>query len=421
MTTTLLALLLAASPATTPVPSAASPAPAKPWFRDVTATHLPERASVARNTMDVAAVDLDADGDLDVVTAQEFLPNKILLNGGDGHFTDGSSLLPALSPDELKGAATTGHDTEDVSVADFDRDGRPDLLFVSEDDVKFPRSPVHEYYRRDEKGGFVRILGQLPDTEANAVSHADLTGDGTLDVLISGFGQDVLLVGDGKGGFRDETAARLPRDTSLAQDALLLDVDKDGDLDVVLGLEGGHALWINDGKGKFRDESDPRLPRFSRVSDHQSGDVEARKIVAGDVDRDGDPDLYIAHVGWQGRAPQDRLLLNDGRGRFTDGTAGRLPDDVDTTLDAQFADLDGDGDLDLVRSGLNMLQLLENDGRGRFTEVSATRLPAGIEPGIAIAIELADFDGDGKLDLYVGMLATQQNAPGGYDRLLLGI
>lgn len=393
----------------------AAPAVAQPWFRDASATHLPPKGALPNNTMDVEAADIDGDGDLDLVTAQEWLLNTVLINDGKGVFTDGSSRLPPLSADETKGGPPLpGHDSEDVSIADFDGDGVLDLLIVSEDDIRLGRTPTHEYYRGAGGGRFERVPGRIPDTEADAVAHGDVDGDGRLDLLLTGAGQDRLLIGDGKGGFRDDTDTRLPRESATGQDGIFVDIDGDRDLDIVLGMEGGHALWINDGKGRFGDDTAGRLP--------VAGFVEARKVEPGDVDGDGDVDLYFSHVGWQGKAPADALLLNDGRGRFTRAGADRLPADAETTLDGRLADLDGDGDLDLVRVNMGPLQILENDGRGRFRDVTAEALPAPVA-GPGVAVEIADLDGDGVLDLYVGMLAGggPQPNPDAHDRLLLGV
>ena len=391
----------------------AGPAAAAPWFRDVTDSQLPARGSVGANSMDVESADLDGDGDLDLVVPQEWLPNKVLLNDGRGRFSDASAGLPPLTPAELQGGpAGTAHDSEDVSIADFDRDGVLDFIIVSEDDVKFGRTPVHEYYRGLGGGRWARVLGQIPDTEADAIAHADVTGDGLADLLLVGAGQDRLLVGDDRGGFRDETEARLPREAATGQDGVFADVDGDRDLDIVLGLEGGHALWINDGRGRFRDETAERLP--------VAGFVEARKVEAGDIDHDGDLDLYFSHVGWQGKAPADALLINDGRGRFARAGADRLAPDAETTLDGRFADLDRDGDLDLVRVNFGSVQVLENDGKGAFRDITAFALPAPLA-GPGLGVEIADFDRDGTLDLYVAMLAGGQKDPNGYDRLLLGV
>jgi hypothetical protein len=387
---------------------------AQPLFRDATATHLPPAASVSRNSMDVEAADLDGDGDLDLVVPQEFARNKLLLNDGAGHFTDGSAGLPfppaseRVVPPGGSPVLANGHDSEDVSIADFDGDGVLDVVIVSEDDVQLGRANVHEYHRGLGDATFVRVYGELPDTEANAVAHADLTGDGRPDLLIAGAGQDRLLINDGAGGFTDETAARLPQENAVGQDAEFVDVDADGDLDLVVGNEGGHRLWVNTGGGSFVDETASRLPA--------PGDVEARKVTPVDVDADGDPDLYFSHVGWEGRLPQDRLLLNDGAGHFSDATADRVPAEALTTLDAKFADLDGDGDLDLVRVDIDRLRVLLNDGAGRFTDATATVLPAAVT-GPGLGVEIADFDGDGEPDLYVAMLRNA--APSAFDRLLL--
>lgn len=219
-----------------------SPAAATPWFVEATLPEAPPSA-----TMDIGAADLDADGDLDLVLPQEWRPNRILVNDGRGRFAVAESALPPPPEAELARPpnvqnSLTGKDSEDVSIADFDGDGVQDLILVVEDDTKLGRANVHQYFRGLGQMRFERINGQLPDSVANAVAHADVNGDGALDVLVSGDAQDRLLINDGAGGFRDETAMRLPREAELAQDAEFFDADNDGDADLVLGLEGGHAL-----------------------------------------------------------------------------------------------------------------------------------------------------------------------------------
>lgn len=385
---------------------------AQPRFEDATAG-LPAPAAEGMATMDAVAADLDGDGDLDIVTPQEWRVNRVLLNDGRGRFSLAADALPPPPAEELRlppqhAGKPLKKDSEDVSIADFDGDGALDFIIVTEDDQRLGRANVHQYVRSTGRLRYARVYGQVGDSVANAVAHADITGDGKPDVLVAGDGQDRLYVNDGKGGFADETDKRLPRETAIAQDGEFFDADKDGDLDIVLGLEGGHALWINNGKGVFADETARRLPA--------AGNVEARKVAIADVDRDGDLDLYFAHVSWQGRAPQDKLLINNGAGLFADESAGRIPQEADLTLDAAFADFDGDGDADLVVANAGSLRVLANDGTGRFSDVGLN-LAAPVD-GVNITVEVADFDGDRRPDIFVGQIGMP-NAPPARDRLLL--
>ncbi|MEM0924462.1 MAG: VCBS repeat-containing protein [Planctomycetota bacterium] len=381
----------------------------------MTETHLPPPPAGGLASMDAEAIDIDGDGDLDLIVPQEWRSNRLLLNDGRGHFSIAKALFPTPKASELiqppNVAQTLLKDSEDVSVADFNGDGILDMIMVVEDDIMFGRKDVHQYFRGKPDGTYQRIYDLLPDTEANAVAHADLNGDEAFDLLISGGGQDRLLINDGKGGFTDETYVRLPREASVGQDAEFFDCDGDDDLDLVFGLEGGHALWINDGSGVFHDESRERLPI--------PGNVEARKVTPADIDGDGDLDLYFAHVSWQGRTPQDRIYLNDGHGFFRDETDQRLGPEDRSTLDAKFADLDQDGDLDLVQGNGGSVRILANDGTGQFRDITAESF--GTEQdvsGTSITIELADLNGDGWTDIYVGQISGA-NDPGSYDRLFL--
>ena len=392
-----------------------TPAAAQIRFDDVSRAHLPPPPQNGLASMDAAAVDIDGDGDLDLVLPQEWRANRMLINDGQGRFSLRANAFPAPPAAELIRPAQIQQplqkDSEDVSIADFNGDGVLDIVMVVEDDVTFGRANVHQYYRGRSDGSYERVYGELPDTVANAVAHADINGDGALDLMIAGGGQDRLLINDGAGGFADETAQRLPRENATAQDVEFFDADGDGDLDLVLGLEGGHWLWINDGTGVFADDTRVRLPT--------PGNVEARKVTPADIDGDGDLDLYFAHVSWQGREPQDRIYINDGQGRFTDETEARLGAEDRLTLDAQFADLDGDGDLDLVQGNGGSVRVYLNDGTGRFRDITETAFGTRTDvPGTSISIELADFNGDGRIDLFVGQLANP-NAPQSFDRLFL--
>ena len=371
-------------------------------FRDVTESHLPVPA-LEGLSMDAKPADVDGDGDLDMIVASEFRPNLLLINDGQGVFSDQSTeRLPAAE-----------HDSEDIGVGDFDGDGDVDIVIVSEDDQ------VNELHLNDGSGHFTDATDGLPVTgTSNAVQVADLSGDGHPDILIGNNGQNRFLLNDGKGGFTDATAKRLPERDDVTQDLELGDVDGDGDADLLVGNEDDNQLLINDGKGHFSAQPD-RLPLRDTPEETREADF-------GDIDGDGDLDILFANIrGFVADAdPQNRLLLNDGQGQFEDVTAARLPADSDRCFDGDFIDVDADGDLDIVTSNANRgdgprriavtpWRVYLNDGSGQFTEGTDSVLPDSAA-GRGFDVEAGDFDGDGRLDLY---LASRR----GTDRLLLGI
>ena len=354
-------------------------------YRDVSSARLPLRA-LSGNSMDAAPVDVDGDGDLDLLIANEFRPNILLLNDGSGVFSDASGRLPAAD-----------RDSEDIGVADFDRDGDPDVVVVSEDDL------VNELYFNDGSGRFSDEGSRLPTTgTSNAVAVADISGDGAADILIGNNGQNVALINDGVGGFTDQTAARLPSVADATQDLELGDVDGDGDLDLLVGNEDRNRLLINDGSGVFTDESVTRIPLRATSELTREADF-------GDVDGDGDLDILFANTSGfasAGHDQHDRLLINDGNGVFSDETAARLAGSDSRSFEGDLVDLDGDGDLDVITGSLGHGGRLEpyrvflNDGTGRFSEGTSEVLPAGTI-GSGFDVELADYDGDGVPELFL--------------------
>jgi hypothetical protein len=346
---------------------------------------LADADALAEYSMDAAPVDVDGDGDLDVVVALEFHPNRLYLNDGKGVLTEESWRLPQFV-----------HDSEDIAVADFDRDGDRDVVVVSEDDE------TNEHYVNDGKGVFLGAGHLLPVRGiSNIVEVLDVDLDGAPDLVIGNQGQNFILINDGTGRFRDETATRLPVQGETTQDVAIGDVDGDDDPDLVFANEAGlDRLVLNDGHGHFAPAPEDHLPPPPTATD-------SRDVELADVDGDGDLDLFFGVVGWsrEGLTARNRLLINDGTGVFMDETDTRLDGPDDDTLDGVLLDLDGDGDLDLVTShtvGDDPAALIawENDGTGRFTPAPGTYF-GDERAGDILAIVPADFDGDGATDLFI--------------------
>ena len=384
------ALALAALVLSAPPGSGQGGPPAGILFRDVSETHLPVEVLGGRS-MDAEPWDVDGDDDLDLVIAVEFGPNLLLINDGHGVFADESSArLPR-----------TFRDSEDIAIADFDGNLAPDIVIVSEDDA------VNELYLNDGDGFFVDASDRIPLTGiSNAVVTTDLDGDGSPDLLIGNRGQNFALLNDGSGFFVDATDARLPSDGRITQDLELGDVDGDHDLDLLVANENGNRLLLNDGAGFFTDVTPGRLPA-------SPGGEETREADLGDIDGDGDLDIHFANVDFfQGLPRQDRLLVNDGAGFFTD-VSFLLPPPARHSVDVDFVDLDGDGDQDLVLAETaRQVVILLND-RPRILDSTSALIPEP-PPGTGFDVEVADFDGDGLPDIYVADWTGQ-------DDLLLGV
>jgi FG-GAP-like repeat len=384
--------LVAACADAVPLPDAASAAPAANAGGQDLFVEIPVPLTLG-SSMDAQAFDADGDGDLDLLIAKEIRQNVLLLNDGTGRMTVApAGTLPAAL-----------HDSEDVAVADYDGDGDPDAVVAAEDDAST------ELYLNTGAGTFADAGSRLPARGvSNSVIAADVDADGDADLLFGNDGQDFLFINAG-GRFVDQTRVRLPADDARTQDLEAGDVDGDGDLDLVVGnAVDGNRLLLNDGRGFFAEAAPGRLPL-------RAAPEETREADLADVDGDGDLDLYFANVAFgPGIDPQDRLLINDGRGWFTDETDARIGRDAWYTVDAEFTDVDRDGDLDLVTAVLNQARgwyVALNDGTGVFKDAAGSVFPSSLT-GQGVDVEVADFNGDGRLDMYFSSYV-------GTDRMIL--
>ncbi len=348
-------------------------------------------ASGSQNTIVVKSVDIDNDGDQDLVLGNEFQQNSILFNLGTGDFMTGNS-----------GFENTLNDTEDIGLGDFDSDGDLDVIFINQGGFG------HEYYHNDGNGNF-SIAGFLPATNGGSIAVGDVNNDNFPDVILGNLNQvNFCMINNGDGSFNNETNARLPGTVKSTDHVLLEDIDGDGDLDLFFANRDGNEILINDGNGFFEDQSLQRLP--------QGVNMDTRKACFGDVNNDGKPDLFLANVQFNSnKNPQNRLYINESNGFFTDLTAMLLPQGHNQTTNAAFYDIDQNGTLDLFITNVleNPLQALLNDGTGLFTVRTEGIISSPVMTNEAWGLAIADFNNDDFSDIYISSRM-------GHDVYLLG-
>jgi hypothetical protein len=235
----------------------------------------------------------------------------------------------------------------------------------------------------------------------------DLDRDGVPEIILAAI--NLVLRRSAKGEW---VPSRLcEEEPRLIFTAIVADFNGDAMDDFLTASFDGLKLYEGAAGGKF-----PNPARLVWKAEPRLKDVE--EIVCGDLDGDGDLDVFIGQYKMPaegGNMPfpyfdaddgyPSFLLLNDAKGNFSDATKERgLGAKKRRAYSSSFIDLDGDKDLDLlVVSDFCGLEAYENDGKGFFTDATKKWFP-GETQGFGMAHAFADFDGDGLMDvLMIGM------------------
>lgn len=208
---------------------------------------------------------------------------------------------------------------------------------------------INEFYLNDGQGKFTDGGDRIPvKGTSNSVIAFDINEDGATDILIGNNGQNKILINDGSGHFTDETLERFGEFIDVTQDLTLGDIDNDGDEDLLVANEGDNRVLINIGKGYFEDQSKDRLVLRNEPE-------ETREVDLADIDADGDLDILYGNVQAfvENANRQNRLLRNDGKGFFSDVTESNLPKDDNRCFGVLFLDIDDDGDMDIMTGNTN--------------------------------------------------------------------
>ncbi|RMH17895.1 MAG: CRTAC1 family protein [Acidobacteria bacterium] len=359
----------------------------RPRFRDVTASALPHNPGYG---MGVAAGDYDNDGRVDFYVTR-FGENRLLRNLGPGD--DGAVRFEDAI--DRAGARDRRWSVAAVFV-DYDRDGWLDLFVVN----------------------YVQYQLATHKPCRNAAGAEDYCGPHAYPPAGDRLYRNLGPGADGTVRFEDVTEQSGLGAPAPGLGAVAVDVDGDGWLDLYVANDGApNQLWRNQGRGAggrvtFADEA-----LFAGCAVDAEGQPQASMgIAVGDVERDGDLDLFLTHLTRE----TNTLYLNDGRGLFRDAslTSGLgTPSWPFTGFGTAFLDYDNDGWLDLlaVNGAVTVIeeqakagerlplrqrnQLFHNRGDGSFVEVTEQAGSAFQRSEVSRGVAVGDVDDDGDADV----------------------
>ena len=329
--------------------------------------------------------DIDGDSHVDAAISG---PDRLRVYRGDGlgGFSPVAGALTGSSPSVVRG----------VTLVDYDGDGDLDLSFTAE----LP-GPAMYLFANDGTGHFVDDSAKLGSVDVQwpgGPAWADYDGDGFLDAFVPAYANFPSRLFHNLGGvvFEEVGAAMgVDHPPAMSLQGLWLDHDGDGDQDLLVVNDRGPASGIS--SSLFRNDSPSPFTNVS-VSAGITDLVEAMGVAAGDIDNDGDLDLYITDVGWIADDGQ-LLYINQGDGTFVEDDRTWAAEANDYFgWGAEFLDFDNDGDLDLTLAAMipQVPWIAVNIGT-RFIDIvpTVTGYPEERQFGLASA----DFDHDGRLDL----------------------
>ncbi|SHK68980.1 Por secretion system C-terminal sorting domain-containing protein [Reichenbachiella agariperforans] len=352
----------------------------------------------------IAVADFDQDGDLDVVMverSEQAHPRRggrtvLLANQNNGSFLD-VTVESGISTyyNYGKEAESDMGTNKGAAWADFNNDGYPDLFLTMKNRCFLYKNLGGHFIDMTEQAGLPRI-----DTCNNAGSAwLDYDNDGLLDVFVSKYGgcsSNRLFHNNGNETFTEVSeAAGVGGEQLHTWMALPVDHNEDGwmDLLVINEFSTPNELFINQQDGSFMDEATDA--NILDIEDSMGSDL-------GDVDGDGDLDVYITSNGLSSLFIKEGNAYIDRSGSLGTGNAG-------WGWATRFFDFDLDTDLDIlavngyIDTYVETSRLFENQlaqGELRFQDVALNNEMT--RKGVSFGSEVFDYDNDGDLDLIEG-------------------